>query len=63
MCQFAIVSDYLDIHHLFSLSLILEATRQGHVAVANKTGIKEKASFLLSVSSNKSCDFKLRVGN
>ena len=61
MCQFAIVSDYLDIHHLFSLSLILEATRQGHVAVANKTGIK--ASFLLSVSSNKSCDFKLRVGN
>ena len=61
MCQFAIVSDILDIHHLFSLSLILEATRQGHVAVANKTGIK--ASFLLSVSSNKSCDFKLRVGN
>ena len=61
MCQFAIVSDILDIHHLFSLSFILDATRQGHVAVAYKTGIK--ASFLLSVSSNKSCDFKLRVGN
>ena len=61
MCQFAIVSDILDIHHLFSLSFILEATRQGHVALANKTGVM--ASFLLSVSSSKSCDFKLRVGN